>query len=124
MNYFEHQPSDFRDGERRMHRLPAVYVLATPDFEFIKIGTSNDLKQRLSNIRTACPFELSLWQTIRTPLSAAVERHLHAMMKHCRKRGEWFSPSDKDLARLLDFCARTNSHVRAVISGSGHVHQN
>lgn len=114
MNAYAHLVGDF-GAELRMSKLPAVYILSTPNYEFIKIGISTVLKKRMSNIQTACPFDLAVWQTIRTPIPELIERHMHQMMAHCRARGEWFSPSSADLDELLNFVALTNDNVRTTI---------
>lgn len=114
MNYYSHNIGDFTEVIPR-HKLEAVYVLATPNFEFIKIGISRSFKQRISNIQTACPFELTVWQIIRTPIAAEIEMHLHKAMAHCHARGEWFKPSEADLDALADFFAKTNAEVKRVL---------
>lgn len=114
MNYYSHHIGDF-DSTVKRHTMPAVYVLSTPNFEFIKIGVSTALKQRLTNIQTACPFEIELWLTIRSPKHKEIEAHLHERMQHCKTKGEWFAPDSDDLDDLLDFFVRTNQHVREIV---------
>jgi len=111
MNYYPHQKTDFTPGTK-ISRLPAVYALATADMAFIKIGKTMSIKQRLINIQSGCPFELSLWLTIRTPKAAEVERAAHGLLAHCRTRGEWFAPSGKDLDLIAAFFHATNLNVR------------
>jgi hypothetical protein len=114
MSGYPHDVGDF-GTELRMTKLPAVYVLSTPNYEFIKIGKSGALKQRISNIQTSCPFDLTVWLTIRTPIPVLIEQHMHRMMAHCHARGEWFSPSGEDLDALLSFVSQTNENIRATI---------
>lgn len=115
MNYYEHSPNDFSKGVR-IRKLPMVYVVAAPDFEYIKIGKSASFKQRLINIQSGCPLDLSLWLSIRTPRPAKIETILHDRMAHCRLRGEWFSPTPSDLDALIDFFDRTNANVKEVVN--------
>ena len=113
MNYYEHHIGDF-DVAIKTHELPMVYVLTTPNFQYLKIGKSRDFKQRLVNIQSGCPFDLDLWLAIRTPKPSKVECRLHALMKHAHVRGEWFSPKPRDLDYLLDFFQDTNLHIKGV----------
>jgi hypothetical protein len=111
MNFFSHSASDFAAGVK-VSRLPIVYALKTEGFEHVKIGKTCSPKQRFINIQSGCPFELTLWMTIRTPKADEIERVLHQKLKHCRTRGEWFSPSESDLDYLLDFFSMTNASVK------------
>ncbi|SAI62920.1 T5orf172 domain [Bordetella trematum] len=111
MNYYPHQATDFTPGVK-VSRLPVVYVLSTADMAFIKIGRTVSIKQRLINIQSGCPFDLSLWLTIRTPKPAEVERAAQCLLAHCCTRGEWFEPEGKDLDLISAFFQATNLNVR------------
>ncbi|EIU1668102.1 GIY-YIG nuclease family protein [Pseudomonas aeruginosa] len=115
MNFYRHHISDF-DGQRRISRMPMVYVLMTSKFEYIKVGKTNSPKQRFINIQSGCPFELALWMSIRTPLAHEVEKAIHRKLEHCRIRGEWFTPSSHDLDDLSDFFRLTNANVKEIAS--------
>lgn len=111
MNYYPHAQEDFAPGAK-ISRLPVVYALVTADMAFIKIGKTVAIKQRLINIQSGCPFELSLWLTIRTPKAAEVERAALDLLAHCRTRGEWFSPTGQDLDLISAFFRATNLNVK------------
>ena len=113
MNDYEHRLGDFSPSAKRRN-LPAVYVLATPDFEYIKVGKSTALKQRMINVQSGCPFDLSLWLVIRTPRASEIEAHVHQSLNHCHVRGEWFNPAKRDLDRLVSFFVDTNQHIADV----------
>ena len=113
MNYFQHEVGDFAD-KKPISKLPMVYVLTTTKFEYIKIGRTKHLKQRMSNIQSGCPFTLALWLAIKTPKDAEIEKHLHYAMKHTHLRGEWFEPKEKDLDYLISFFDLTNKNVKEV----------
>lgn len=113
MKHYPHHVEDF-EVATRISDLPMVYIITTHDFGFIKVGKSTNFKSRLSNIQSGCPYELSLWCSIRTPKADQVEAFLHERLEHCRARGEWFSPSPEDLDDLIDFCAFTNREVKKV----------
>ena len=114
MNYYPHHQSDFVPGTK-LSRLPAVYALITADMAFIKIGKTVSIKQRLINIQSGCPFDLSLWLTIRTPKAAEVERAALDLLAHCRTRGEWFSPAEQDLDLISAFFHETNLNVKEAV---------
>lgn len=111
MNYYSHNIGDF-SGKTKVSRLPMVYALTTAGFEYVKIGKTGTPKQRFINIQSGCPFDLSLWMSIRTPMADEIEKVLHGKMKHCRTRGEWFSPSASDLDELISFFHLTNANVK------------
>ena len=91
-----------------------VYVIATKDFSIIKIGRSSSFKQRFTNIKSACPYDLFLWLSIRTPAPNELEKYLHNRYSHRNMRGEWFKLDDLELDELLAFFTLTNSHIREV----------
>lgn len=113
MDYYQHQISDFTK-DIKIRKLPMVYVLSTPDFEFIKVGKTNSPKERFTNIQSGCPFKLILWLAIRTPKEKELEKVIHHRLAHCRVRGEWFAPDTTDLDDLLSFFKLTNANVREV----------
>ena len=113
MDYFPHEVGDFAE-KKPISKLPMVYVLTTRKFEYIKIGRTNRIKQRMSNIQSGCPFHLSLWLAIRTPKDQQIEKHLHYAIRHTHLRGEWFEPEGKDLDFLISFFDLTNKNVKEV----------
>jgi hypothetical protein len=113
MNYYPHQPGDI-EANCKLHKLPMVYVLEANSFQYIKIGYAKSFKQRLFNIQNGCPFKLTLWLGIFTPRFVEIEKFLHTKFKHCRLRGEWFTPSNDDLDELMDFFKNTNMHIRGM----------
>ena len=117
MLYFKHHESDFVDSIR-ISKMPIVYVIATPGFEYIKIGRTKSLKQRMNNIQSGCPFRLFFHQGIRTPRDSEVESVMHNLIAHVRVRGEWFKPTDADLITIGDFCNETNKHIREVFNAA------
>lgn len=115
MNYYPHHIGDF-NKDVRIRKLPMVYVLATHDFGYIKVGKTKSPKQRFINIQSGCPFDLNLWLAVRTPKESEIEKTVHLRLAHCHLRGEWFVPSPSDLDDLSKFFALTNANVREVFS--------
>lgn len=106
-----HQASDF-DISVRIKDLPKVYVLITCNFEYIKIGMAKDIKSRMSNIQSGCPFDLTSWIAIATPLARQIESELHFIFRDYNLRGEWFHLPDDQLDLLADFFRDANAQVR------------
>jgi hypothetical protein len=113
MKFYQHTKASLV-GVDRISNLPMVYVIATIDLKYIKVGYTVSPKQRFSNIQNGCPFDLSLWLAIRTPIPEQVEQHVHESLGDFNLRGEWFSPDDQGLDWLLSFFAATNRHIREV----------
>ena len=101
----------------KMHKLPCVYVLACNDFKYLKIGMTKNLKQRMSNLQSGCPFDLFLFLTIRTNQPREVETYLHNELSRFRVRGEWYSLNDEQLLFLEKFSRNRNLETR---KGANH----
>ncbi|KKK58276.1 hypothetical protein LCGC14_3046080 [marine sediment metagenome] len=65
--------------------------------DLIKIGYTNDVKQRLRTLRTMSPERLNLMKTIKGDQKQ--ETLLHRRFKHLRSHGEWFRSEQE----LLDY---------------------
>lgn len=119
MNHYPHHIGDFNGLDSvKTHNLPMVYVLASSDMALVKIGLTTSARQRFINIQSACPFHVSLWAAIKTPLPAKVEKWLHREFSEFRTRGEWFAMPDSALDRLGALIRNTNNHIREVRNGS------
>lgn len=81
-----------------------VYFIRAGDF--IKIGTTTDLKSRMQTIRTHCPFDLELLHTI--PGSVNTEMRVQSRFRKLHVRGEWFRD---DLAIRKYIAAGTDEDV-------------
>jgi hypothetical protein len=69
-----------------------VYVIGAEDGAQ-KIGISNRIETRLTDLQTACPMELKVHGRLRCDTEAqarAVERLAHRILHRQRRRGEWF----------------------------------
>lgn len=108
--FYPHCVDDFAE-EHRIHKFPFVYVIASLDLLYMKIGRATSFKTRFSAIQCGCPHKLFLWRGIRTPNHIQVESYIHERLSHARLRGEWFSLSDEDLDWLDQFIALTNKEI-------------
>ena len=82
-----------------------VYLLHCVGTDIYKIGKSDNIKTRISELRGGCPYELELYaQTwLSTQKGAfAYESHLHNFFDKFRLNGEWFSLSQSLFEVLLD----------------------
>jgi len=86
---------------------------------FYKIGRTNNLVSRLSEIQTCCPFELRLffWARFKNKNSAInAEQEMHLKYKESCIRGEWFFFANvrglpQTLHKVKVFLARLNNTV-------------
>lgn len=67
-----------------------VYFIQAPN-RLIKIGKSNNPKQRLKDLQHMSPVHLKIKRVIKGGLR--LEHALHVYFKHLRKHGEWFEPN-------------------------------
>ncbi|MEN9422484.1 MAG: hypothetical protein RLZZ107_1965, partial [Bacteroidota bacterium] len=69
--------------------MSGVYVLKDSETNLLKIGRATNLKERLSNLRTANP-RLELVQWFETDDDSTVEAYIHSKLVKHRKSGEFF----------------------------------
>jgi len=69
--------------------MSGVYVLKDTETNLLKIGRATNLKERLSNLRTANP-RLELVQWFETDEDSTVEAYVHSKLVKHRKSGEFF----------------------------------
>ena len=69
---------------------------------FVKIGVTNNVRGRLSALRTGSPFPIGLLGLIEG--STKDEADLHRLFKSKRVRGEWFALSEDELLGVMLAC--------------------
>jgi len=69
--------------------MSGVYILKDSETNLLKIGRATNLKERLSNLRTANP-RLELVQWFETDEDSTVEAYIHSKLVKHRKSGEFF----------------------------------
>lgn len=62
-----------------------------------KIGIAKNVEQRIQNMQTAAPDEITLLCTISTDDMNGLEKELHTKFKDKRRIGEWFDLSPEDV---------------------------
>jgi len=80
-----------------------IYFIQEESSGAIKIGFTNDLSMRQSNLKCCNPNTLKLLATVHG--SIADEMRLHEKFGHLRIKGEWYKPEPE----LTDFIAKAQS---------------
>ena len=68
-----------------------IYFIENAD-EHIKIGSTNNLQQRITNLQTGNPFDLKVLYTIDIPEDENLifENHIHSICINYLIGGEWY----------------------------------
>lgn len=85
-----------------------VYFIRPKGSDAVKIGTTINIEQRLSDLQTANFMELEILATIQ--LGEQAERELHKILENKHIRGEWFKLDDE----LMKFIEIINSDPIAI----------
>ncbi|WP_082837094.1 GIY-YIG nuclease family protein [Labrenzia sp. OB1] len=87
---------------RKEENLP-VYFLANGEERLspIKIGRTNSLKRRMSELQTGNPVQLRLLGYIETTEDASLEAQLHREFYQKRLSGEWFDIEAEEIVPVL-----------------------
>jgi len=91
-----------------------VYFLRADETGRIKIGTTSNLKARLSAIRTSSSERVGLACAI--PGTEALEQLLHERFAETRVRGEWFAPSP-ELVAFIDGARLMHGQIAQCLDG-------
>lgn len=90
-----------------------VYVIGGAR-RHIKIGISNNPKNRLKQVQTGCPFTLHIKGTWRTDRAREIERRSHLVLAKYRWAGEWFDvPSQVGVLAVSMLVAASPSRSEA-----------
>lgn len=84
--------------------MSAVYYIAAPDLDLVKIGFAIDPTKRLAKINSDSPAAVVLLAT--EPGSIELERERHRQFGASRRRGEWFQlsgPVSEHIATLAQY---------------------
>lgn len=79
-----------------------VYIIQLGDTNVYKIGITNDLSRRLSQLQSKCPIPLTIVHRWWGHDFQAFEKALHLKFSSQRIRGEWFKLSTSDLLDLVE----------------------
>jgi hypothetical protein len=87
-----------------------VYFIRAVNGGPIKIGSANYPGQRLSQLQTGNPMELTIVGLIPLDDNPALEQRLHVKFGRMRLLGEWFAPSNS-LLRYIQSNAASPSRL-------------
>ena len=85
-------PTQRNSGESRARKMGFVYFIENHDKSFVKIGYSQDVLQRFSQLGVLMP---RLRVIGYVPGDRAYEHKLHVKFSHLRENGEWFRFSEE-----------------------------
>ena len=88
---------------RGLSKILPVYFLANGEERLspIKIGRTNSLKRRMSELQTGNPIQLRLLGYIETKADASLEAQLHREFHQKRRSGEWFDIVAEEIVPFL-----------------------
>lgn len=81
----------------------------------VKIGKTNDIQRRMTELQTGCPFPLKLLGSIKCKSERhafEVEKSAHEVFRRERKCGEWFFVSGEVLRFIKVICDRDADEVK------------
>jgi len=99
-----YQEQEGRVVEQAQPSQPALYpgyVYVVEGGGYYKIGLSNDVDRRLTQLAVQPPFELTVIHIIETDDMFGLEAELHEVFTDKRVRGEWFELDEEDIEWLL-----------------------
>jgi hypothetical protein len=70
-----------------------IYFIAAEGTPYVKVGRTNNAKQRLEMLAVGCPYPLLLLRSVSFSVSTEtqLEKRFHSHFAKYRQRGEWFS---------------------------------
>ena len=77
----------------------AIYIFYAEN-DLFKIGHSENVNSRLTQIQSASPIEVSYF--VSADCDDSIEKDLHNLLSASRVRGEWFALSNTDLRKVLN----------------------
>jgi len=95
-------------------KVPMVYFIEAPSIKLIKIGRTQDVKKRISELQVGSPVPLRLLGVV--PGDSAMEKQIQDKFKHLRKHGEWFRES----VQLLEYIGVVLEKIKTATRKEGH----
>ena len=68
-----------------------LYLMGSYEYEWFKIGVSEDIPRRYAELSNGLPFGLQLLAVYETERAGLVELRLHKHYDQLRINGEWFN---------------------------------
>lgn len=78
-----------------------IYFIQNTETKHIKIGYSDNVRSRLSDLQISSPYELAILTICEGGIE--VEKELHDKFNGHYVRGEWFNPSEELISYINEF---------------------
>lgn len=73
-----------------------LYVIAASEQGPVKLGRSATPQKRLKQLQTGSQDRLQLFYSVLVESDVRLEKELHRLNRHLRRKGEWFDMTVKD----------------------------
>lgn len=83
-----------------------IYFIQNTETKHIKIGYSDNVRRRLSDLQVTSPHELSILTICEGDIE--LEKELHNKFNDYYVRGEWFNPSEELISYINEFTPYVN----------------
>lgn len=99
-----------------------IYVIRH-EHGFVKIGKSNEPRQRLKSLQTACPYDLEIFTAI-TAIGDwhVIEQAIHDAYAEYRVGGEWFDLPEREVVALDDVSRVKDTTVEQIAEWTPEKH--
>ena len=96
------------DGRAKKQPQGYVYIFGNRFHHWYKIGTTQDVWERLRGVQVGCPVEIKRISSAWVENADEVEKQLHQKYSSRRLRGEWFLLQDEEVAELKSYLSVTD----------------
>lgn len=80
-----------------------VYIFGNHFHHWYKIGTTQDVWERLRGVQVGCPVEIKRIASAWVYKADEIEKELHSKYSSRHLRGEWFLLQDEEVAELKSY---------------------
>lgn len=100
---------------------PIIYVLLADSVNhswLVKIGHTINLKSRIRNIQSGCPYKITPYSSFHANKPREEESFLHKKLCKYNLSGEWFNLPDSEIDWVLDYFRKKEAIYREDISNA------
>lgn len=97
---FQDRTRKYKEMQTKLQKPSFLYFLGYPG-KGVKIGYTQHLKKRISQLQVASPIEIYLLGKIETLQPNSLEKQAHAYFAHKIITGEWFDITEKEVADFI-----------------------
>jgi len=95
-----------------------IYLLFIPELNLSKIGVSKNVKQRIKQLQTGCPYQINLVKSYQTSLPHKIEKILHRHFgiykvdsSDYNLTGEWFNLEINSIINFVEICSEFEKNI-------------